>query len=532
MTLFVAIVLWPLILFAEPPDLNPQCSLNTIFSVGPGVTATALHYKCFECTHDDGICSTQAASWCQKNDPSNDKSSQCDRYITPIKKPEFVPMIADLGEADSKCPPYMNSSGVTCQCKNAPSAPVLIKGTQMPTADECRQLAEEDPKKKECSRLQSSVAGACAGSRPVNVGEKPTSADGMKAWCAKLKTASEAAARAKRDTGETCTRAINACTTACESDAAEAKKCDQKDRVTALGSEGLEAGKIQQELKECERLAGGDPPPSSPAPQSTGPQTQPTASNPTPSNPQPTNQQPTSGSPNPGGGGGGGGGAGPGGGSSGYSPSSSDPLSSLQRPVADTPGFKQENEKQDSSGFNVGEIPTPQDNGKGMYRDGASPGDSGLDKIPGGRGGGFAGIANNTGGQIPGGSSGSGNGAKLGNKGGGVPGGKGYTTDILNGFQNGGGGGDGGGAAAGGNANELRDNSGKWGGYNGRTPAAKKAGLDLRRYLPGGTKDPGVRYGGLNTMSGEINGPHVNLWLKVSDRIQERCRLGRLYDCR
>ena len=71
------------------------------------------------------------------------------------------------------------------------------------------------------------------------------------------------------------------------------------------------------------------------------------------------------------------------------------------------------------------------------------------------------------------------------------------------------------------------------GGYGGgRVPATDENGIDLRRFLPGGDKDPKRRgIAGLDLNSAQINGKFVNIWNRISDRMQEKCRLGELIGC-
>lgn len=149
-----------------------------------------------------------------------------------------------------------------------------------------------------------------------------------------------------------------------------------------------------------------------------------------------------------------------------------------------------------------------------------------LEKIPGGGKAG-ANIANNSGGQIPG-QGGGGDGAKLGGGGrGGSPGSPGYSTDVLGGLKGGGGGG-----GTGGGSTATNGDGDSFKGYGGgRMPAAEK-GLDLRQYLPGGQKDPGIRYGGLKyeNIPG-VHGPNVNIWFRINTRFIEKCRLGELFSC-
>jgi hypothetical protein len=130
-------------------------------------------------------------------------------------------------------------------------------------------------------------------------------------------------------------------------------------------------------------------------------------------------------------------------------------------------------------------------------------------------------VPNNTGGPIPGGS---GAGAQLSNKP--SPGSPGYKTDVLQGTKSASQSGGGGSLPAG------KSDSGGFAGYdNGRTPAEEN--IDLRQFLPGGRQDPGAKLGGgFRSASNEINGPHVNVWTRISHRFQEKCRLGELIDCR
>ncbi len=138
-------------------------------------------------------------------------------------------------------------------------------------------------------------------------------------------------------------------------------------------------------------------------------------------------------------------------------------------------------------------------------------------------------IANNSGGGIPGGEGGAP--AKLGDRGGGKgsPGAPGYTTDVLQGFSGAGGYS----APAGGDAS-ADDGGGGFTGYGQgtRAPATDQHGVDLRRFLPGADRDPNrTRTGGIDIYSAQINGKFVNIWNRISERMQEKCRLGELIGC-
>ncbi len=144
-------------------------------------------------------------------------------------------------------------------------------------------------------------------------------------------------------------------------------------------------------------------------------------------------------------------------------------------------------------------------------------------------------IANNAGGGIPG-SGGSGSPASLGGRGGGSGGGGAADSpaDILQGFSGGGGY-----SSPAGGGSGLDDGSGD--GERGRRgfganaglrgPASTKSGEDLRRFLPGGSLDPSRRIGGYKFLGGQINSKFVNMFERISERMQEKCKLGHLLGC-
>jgi len=135
-------------------------------------------------------------------------------------------------------------------------------------------------------------------------------------------------------------------------------------------------------------------------------------------------------------------------------------------------------------------------------------------------------VANNSGGAIPGGG-GSGGAAKMDSpRGGTSPGSPGYTTDVLQGLSSPGGYSQSGGSG---------ESDGGGGGYGNRRAPSNEAGMDLSQFLPGGSKDPNRRAlagaAGYNIHSAQINGRFVNIWNRISERMQEKCRLGQLVGC-
>jgi len=148
--------------------------------------------------------------------------------------------------------------------------------------------------------------------------------------------------------------------------------------------------------------------------------------------------------------------------------------------------------------------------------------------------------ANNSGGGIPGGDSGGGGAgsAKLDPAATkrSSPGSPGFPTDIDQGLRGGGGyanssGGTPSGStlASAGGSQQTAQNGGSQ--AAAREPASSMKGLDLKSYLPGGANDP-RRGKMMSPTQSEIHGPGVDIWNRISIRMQERCRLGLLYDCR
>ena len=145
----------------------------------------------------------------------------------------------------------------------------------------------------------------------------------------------------------------------------------------------------------------------------------------------------------------------------------------------------------------------------------------------------MAGVPQGGGGGIGAGANGAG--AKLGDArrgGGSAP--VGDRADIMQGERGGGFAGYGAGPQ---NTDEF-SNRGRYNTRNARRPAGARGdggylGMDLKRYLPGGMFDPGRQVGGMFRRSNsEIMGQTADLFRHISDRMQERCRLGLLYDCR
>lgn len=141
-------------------------------------------------------------------------------------------------------------------------------------------------------------------------------------------------------------------------------------------------------------------------------------------------------------------------------------------------------------------------------------------------------VPNNSGGAIPGGSSSGVGGAPAARKGSASFGSQGKITDIFPG-----------GFVAGGysvpagsstgrdiDGTRYRLNRGD-GARDTRNSAPYFTGMDLKRFLPGGKLDPNRRLAGVRGPGSEINGKGTDVWNKITEKMNERCRLGLLWKC-
>lgn len=132
------------------------------------------------------------------------------------------------------------------------------------------------------------------------------------------------------------------------------------------------------------------------------------------------------------------------------------------------------------------------------------------------------------GGGFSGGSGGGGmpfGGGQGGGGGGGEPG---YDTDILKGV-----GGGGGYSVSSVPVDSRGGYAGPSGGRLGNGEANPFDKFNLKKYLPGGERDPRARgLAGLQTGKTEIGKPHEDIFQRVTDRVKVLCRMKRLYDCK
>jgi len=134
-------------------------------------------------------------------------------------------------------------------------------------------------------------------------------------------------------------------------------------------------------------------------------------------------------------------------------------------------------------------------------------------------------VANNSGGQIPGQNGSNGQATLGGGARHGMAAGPGTNTDIMNGFQQPG--------YSQGSGFEPVNTQRGMGWINTRLASAAGVngmqGLDLKKFLPKG--EPTRSIAGMVT-SGQINGKGVDLFLKISNKFEEKCRLGILWECK
>jgi hypothetical protein len=136
-------------------------------------------------------------------------------------------------------------------------------------------------------------------------------------------------------------------------------------------------------------------------------------------------------------------------------------------------------------------------------------------------------IPNNSGGGIPGGDGGSP--ASLGAKGKGSPGSPGYDTDVLQGTTSG----SGYSQQSAGNPGYGNDGYGSRGGRGTageNDPNGRLVGMDLKQFLPGGERDPNRVVAGVSRRS-QINPKEENIWRIISNKMNEKCKLGVLWRC-
>jgi hypothetical protein len=139
-------------------------------------------------------------------------------------------------------------------------------------------------------------------------------------------------------------------------------------------------------------------------------------------------------------------------------------------------------------------------------------------------------VANNSGGQMPGGNSPQAGRPNAANAAPRVAAAASNIADIDQGLRSGGGGSFNNSAGGG---MDMPDASSPYFGNRGSGRAPASAQMDLRQFLPGGQRDPNMRnVGGQAAAALGIHGRFVDIWARISDRMQEKCRLGELMGCR
>ena len=521
---------------------NPNCTINKIFYTPPSAPMSQnvnwLTQLCMSCQIDTLLCTSSARVWClSKPDKCTDENLGCKELLGASTCPPAAALVATQenleGTGAVRCPPYMEARGdgkcycnqhdndgatladnnfmseAACKATYKPPPPVTGRPTPVPpTPVKPGPVTPTPPDPKICGDAKTRAETCCSDPptcvhMPTPQPQGPSQGESPQIFCKRMQASGFNSGSNNSNASETCQLRINDCNSKCgtSNDACNGLLS----QVQGLAQQSLNSFANSDWGRYCAQLTA-----SQPTPQSTNP----------------------GGGP-PGGGPPGGGGEPPGGG--GPSPTEQAmqrQLDAINNAPQGKSEFKDSTPEKGVNGFNVADnqvSPNTQYNSSSKYA--SAEGGSSIDKIKGGGGGRQGTVANNTGGQIPGGEGGGG-GAKLGGgRGPGSPGAPGYSTDVLQGFQGGGGGG----GAGGGSTDTNGDAGGGFSGYGGgghNGQANEGRGLDLRKYLPGGKLDPGSKMGGYKGLSLEINGRGANLWNKISDRFQEKCRLGELIDCK
>lgn len=511
---------------------DPNCTIGTIFRAFPGVQMSQnvnyLASRCSNCEIEANTCIAAARSWCMsKTDRCSSDTLGCKELLgLTCGATELTILETDPTEYAPECPDHMQNRGDgKCYCNQHDSDGIPLSGTaasEFMTSGQCTARYKAPvaglpgPRvppppttpgatapvvdTRKCGDDKKAAQECCNDPRTcVNIPKQQSQAPGpnesIQVFCRRMQSAGMSNGGSNGNAAEVCQMRINSCNNSC---GGAKDACNSlSSQVQMLGQQGLNSFANSDWGRYCAQQSAA-----ATTPQSTVP-----------------GGGPPGGSPP---GGGDGGAAGP----TMAEQAAQKALDAINNAPQGKAEFKEVATDKGTNGFNVGETPLNQGTQYNGGKFGTGEGNSGspLDKM---KGGGQQGtVANNSGGQIPGGG-GNGPGAKLGGKGTGSPGSPGYTTDVLQGFQNGGGG------AGGGSTNTNGHAGGGFSGYGGqRDPASERGGLDLKKYLPGGRLDPGSKLGGFKPFSLEINGRHVNMWNKISERFQEKCRLGELIDCR
>lgn len=517
---------------------------------------TSAQLSCISCYRQQGMsqevvsqyCSQAQKQWCDllSEDGLGSKDIFCkDQRHKSCH--EFYPALAatcdDAGvrtisalEGDDDPAPTSSRRNRTC---DTPGTRLNPQNNQCEPIPPVANVAEQEL--RECEASQVSAGSACQAGPGIVTNP---SCNTIECMCRQFEQNNLASSQDFAAFGNQCMGAARTCQVKCDRAKTAAasdpgrqsrandliQQCSLHGQKAQLAQrQGLQSMSTAQRSQECAKLAAANNrPPTNPGPgpgpsssPSPGPTTQSTDPNKKTQQNQPGDGTGSGGIPNLGGG---------------SQPTSATPANSpynsfannsqVQRPQAeDTPGsqggFRDAEEKTDDKNFNV--------NGDTQQNSAfQGNGEQGGPKFPGGAGQQKT-IANNSGGSIPG--SDGGQGARFlppTRAGGPAP--NSNVADILKGFQGGGGGSAA--AASGGSGFDDSNNGFKgYGGDQGRGPASD--GIDLRKYLPGGTHDPHRRAGGFRPFSlMDINSAHTNIFNKVGDRLREKCKLGILFDCR
>ncbi len=463
--------------------------------------------KCAQCESGSRAtqnCMMAVMQWCESNcdDPT------CAREVAACKKPNPEP-------PTNLCPNGKPRVAGRCPDDKCPDGSEPVNG-QCPDPNKDKEVQQA---RAECQAEADKSVGACDPDALDLGGGNGRTPPSINEQCEAYRNGSRLAAQATSQALNQCLSATNACKAKCEGGAKKYSSHPASQEMTnrarscnalfagarAAADQGNKLLSAAELADRCRQITGSTPSPGS------RPQSRDNRATGRPDGTSP-------------------GGGGPGGGLPGGSPApygqnsymgasgqTQQPLEA-QPPPSGTGGFREPEDETSPKDFNVASQKTQMPGLKQNSDEGPKGGPAVQVKPIGGGGGG---------GGFPGADGGAPQ-AKLGAR----PGFNGQSqvsTDVLQGFQGGGGYF----AASAGNSGSEGSGSAGRGRAGSRQVAGAQRGLDLRQYLPGGDMDNSRRAGGFrNTNAVDIHGQHVNFWHKISGRIQEKCRLGLLFDCR
>lgn len=454
--------------------------------VDSGASATCSQLGKVWCLGGPSPCKTDETGCRLYDECSQDKEDKIPEGSRDVAKEVNPP------QKETKSKPVSSS-----QPKSAPTSPAATNTASTGNAEQDKQ---------NCSALAQDAIRSCMQTTSASYQQGPAAGQSMAEYCAQMRSTGQNSYSANSNASGICYQKMTSCVNQCQSmqnnysgDTAQffqgqKESCQAlSSRVQLLANQGFDSKVASSAGTNCDSLSQAMPQSGGSSPQSNSSNgnfsSSNSASDPCSSNPE----------------------------------SSACQAQKLGKSQSGEAGFENNQAtKEDGSGFNLNSEPSLNTSFSGNSKGAeSSPIKVGT-------------VANNSGGGIPqGNEAGS---ARMNNGKAAARTSPGYSTDVLQGLSS-----PSGYSAASAGPGESDDGGGGsyGGGYNGgRDPSSlpDTSGLDLKRYLPGGDKNP-FRHGlggftGLDLYSRQILGKHVNIWERISVRMQEKCQLGQLLDCR